>query len=352
LLLTGEFAGGLGDGVKILQEAPIGTASTFAGWKGEGDLQGKLDLDIPLAKGTEPKIVVDFQTDKARLQLAEPPLDLSQLKGDFRFDSAKGLSGQNITAQAFDRPITAQIFADGKPGSISTRVTAKGQVTVKRLTDWLKISQPLPVSGDIPYQLQLNLDGADSQLRVSSNLKGVAVDLPAPFGMAASQGRDSVFRMTLQGAERRYWFDYGDLANFTFAAPPDKFSDGRGELFLGDGDALLPGGKGLRIRGVLSELDIDPWKKLIDRYAGNDPGGSAKQLLSGADFKVGKLTGFGQQFDQVSLQLDRKPSAWGLQFDSQQAKGTVNLSDAKGAPIGGQPAVREAAGGGPDGTGG
>ena len=333
LLLTGEFAGGLGDGLKILQEAPIGTASTFAGWKGEGDLQGKLDLDIPLAKGTEPKIVVDFQTDKARLQLAEPPLDLSQLKGDFRFDSAKGLSGQNITAQAFDRPITAQIFADGKPGSISTRVTAKGQVTVKRLTDWLKISQPLPVSGDIPYQLQLNLDGADSQLRVSSNLKGVAVDLPAPFGMAASQGRDSVFRMTLQGAERRYWFDYGDLANFTFAAPPDKFSDGRGELFLGDGDALLPGGKGLRIRGVLSELDIDPWKKLIDRYAGNDPGGSAKQLLSGADFKVGKLTGFGQQFDQVNLQLERKPSAWGLQFDSQQAKGTVNLSDAKGAPI-------------------
>ncbi|MBD8194691.1 TIGR02099 family protein [Pseudomonas fluorescens] len=333
LLLTGGFAGGLGDGLKILQEAPIGTASTFAGWKGEGDLQGKLDLDVPLAKGIEPKIVVDFQTDNARLQLAEPTLDLTQLKGNFRFDSAKGLSGEKITAQAFDRPITAQIFADGKPGNISTRVAARGQVTVKRLTDWLKISQPLPVSGDIPYQLQLNLDGADSQLMVSSNLKGVAVDLPAPFGMPASQGRESVFRMTLQGAERRYWFDYGELANFTFAAPPDKFNDGRGELFLGDGDAVLPAAKGLRIRGVLSELDIDPWKKLVNRYAGNDPGGSAKQLLSGADFKIGKLTGLGTQFDQVSLQLDRKPAAWGMQFDSQQAKGSVSLPDAKGAPI-------------------
>jgi len=333
LLLTGGFAGGLGDGLKILQEAPIGTASTFAGWKGEGDLQGKLDLDVPLVKGVEPKIVVDFQTDNARLQLAEPPLDLTQLKGSFRFDSAKGLSGEKITAQAFDRPITAQIFADGKPGNISTRVAARGQVTVKRLTDWLKISQPLPVSGDIPYQLQLNLDGADSQLMVSSNLKGVAVDLPAPFGMPASQGRDSVFRMTLQGAERRYWFDYGELANFTFAAPPDKFNDGRGELFLGDGDAVLPAAKGLRIRGVLSELDIDPWKKLVNQYAGNDPGGSAKQLLSGADFKIGKLTGLGTQFDQVSLQLDRKSAAWGMQFDSQQAKGSVNLPDAKGAPI-------------------
>ena len=126
LLLTGGFSGGLGDGLKILQEAPIGTASTFAGWKGEGDLQGSLDLDVPLAKGTEPKIVVDFKTDKARLQLAEPPLELTQLKGDFRFDSAKGLSGQKISAQAFDRPITAQIFAEGKPGNISTRVTANG----------------------------------------------------------------------------------------------------------------------------------------------------------------------------------------------------------------------------------
>ena len=100
-----------------------------------------------------------------------------------------------------------------------------------------------------------------------------------------------------------------------------------------DGDAVLPAGKGLRIRGVLSELDIDPWKKLVDRYAGNDPGGSAKQLLSGADFKVGKLTGFGTQFDQVSLQLERKPTAWGWQLASQQAKGSVNLPDAKGAPI-------------------
>jgi len=333
LLLTGGFAGGLGDGLKILQEAPIGTASTFAGWKGEGDLQGSLDLDIPLAKGAEPKIVVDFKTDKARLQLAEPPLDLSQLKGEFRFDSAKGLSGQNISAQAFDRPITAQIAAGGKPGNLSTRVTAKGQVTVKRLTDWLKVGQPLPVSGDIPYQLQLDLDGADSQLRVSSNLKGVAVDLPAPFGMPASQGRDSVLRMTLQGAERRYWFDYGELANFTFAAPANNFAQGRGELFLGDGDALLPAGKGLRIRGVLSELDIDPWKKLVERYAGNDPSGNAKQLLSSADFRIGKLTGFGTEFDQVTLQLERKPAAWGLQFDSQQAKGTVGLPDAKGAPI-------------------
>ncbi|MCO7569579.1 TIGR02099 family protein [Pseudomonas chlororaphis] len=333
MLIDGSFAGGLGDGVKILQEAPIGTASTFAGWQGEGDLQGKLNLDIPLVKGEEPKIVVDFKTDKARLKLSEPSLELSQLKGNFRFDSSKGLSGEGISAQAFDRPVTAQIFADGRPGKPNTRVVAKGQVAIKKLTDWLQVSQPLPVSGELPYQLQLNLDGADSQLMVSSSLKGVAVDLPAPFGMSASTGRNSVFRMTLQGAERRYWFDYGELADFTFAAPSGKLAEGRGELFLGDGAALLPTSKGLRVRGILSELDVEPWKNLVDRYAGKDPGGSAKQLLSSADFKVGTLSAFGTRLDQVNLQLTRQSAAWALQIDSQQAKGNVAIPDAKAAPM-------------------
>ncbi|MGE7959715.1 YhdP family protein [Pseudomonas sp. NPDC089530] len=333
MFIDGEFAGGLGDGLKILQDAPIGTGPTFAGWQGEGDLQGSLKLDIPLVKGEEPKVLVDFKTNKARLKLSEPELELSQLKGDFRFDSGKGLSGQGISAQAFERPVTAQIFADGRPGRLDTRVVAKGQVSVKKLTEWLKFNQPLPVSGDIPYQLQLNLDGADSQLMVSSNLKGVAVDLPAPFGMAASQGRDSVFRMTLQGAERRYWFDYGELANFTFAAPGGNLAEGRGELFLGEGDAVLPTAKGLRVRGVLSELDVEPWKALVDRYAGQDTGGSARQLLSGADFKVGKLIGFGTTLDEARVQLTRKPSAWALQLDSQQAKGDVAIPDAKAAPM-------------------
>ena len=333
LFLDGDFDGGLGDGLKILQEAPIGTESTFAGWQGEGSLKGRVDLDIPLEKSVEPKILVDFATDKARLKISDPELELTQLKGDFRFDSAKGLSGKGISARAFGQPITAQIFADGKPGKISTRVVASGQVGVKKLTDWLKFNQPIPVSGNLPYQLQLTLDGADSQLRVSSSLKGAVIDLPAPFGLATNESRNTVFRMTLQGAERRYWFDYGDLANLTFAAPGGKFEEGRGELFLGDGDPVLPTIKGLRIRGVLSELDVAPWQALVERYAGKDPGGSAKQLLSSADFKVGKLIAFGTQLDQVQLKMTRSAASWGLQIDSKQATGAVTLPDAKNAPI-------------------
>ncbi|KPC34650.1 Uncharacterized protein ABJ99_4757 [Pseudomonas syringae pv. cilantro] len=334
LLVDGSFAGSLGDGLKILQQAPIGTGSTFAGWQGEGPLNGKLKLDIPLAKGVEPKVVVDFSTDNARLRLADPVLELTRLKGDFRFDSASGLSGKGIKAQAFDNPVTAEISAEGTPSANVTRIVANGQVTVKKLTDWLSVTQPLPVSGDLPYQLQLTLDSKDSPLVINSTLKGVAIDLPAPFGKPVEVERPSEFRMTLQGPERRLGAAYDNLANFAFAAPGGKFADGRGELYLGRGGAIVPEAKGLRIRGELSELDVAPWQELAGRYAGGDAGGSAKQLLNSVDLQIGKLTAMGTTLDDVRVQLQRNAAAWALSLDSSLAKGTALLPDAKSAPIG------------------
>lgn len=333
LYLDGEFDGGLGDGLKILQDAPIGTGPIFAGWEGEGSLKGKLKLDIPLAKGQQPKIVVDFDTRDARLKIASPVLELHQLKGDFRFDFDKGLSGENISARAFDKPITAQIFAEGKPGQMQTRVNAKGQMPLKSLTDWLQVKQALPLSGEMPYQLQVSLGSRDNQLTVDSSLKGLAVDLPAPFGKAANETRNSQFSMSLQGPERRFNVVYADVAKAIYAAPMDKLDQGRGEVLFGAGTAQLPPGQGLRVRGRLPELDLEPWQKQLDRVAGNDPGGSAKQVLRGVDLSIGQLKGFGLNLAQAVVRVDRGGNLWAVRLDSKEVIGNARIPDAKGAPM-------------------
>ena len=334
LLVDGGFKGSLVDGLKILQEAPIGTSDTFAGWQGEGPLDGKLKLDIPLAKDTEPKIAVDFSTENARLRLAEPTLELTGLKGDFCFDNARGLSAKGVRAQAFDQPVTAEIAAEGTPDANLTRIVANGQITVKKLTEWLNVTQPLPVSGTLPYQLQLTLDGKSTPLVITSPLKGVTVDLPAPFGKAADGLRPAEFRMTLQGAEQRFGASYGNLASLAFAAPKGNLNGGRGELYLGDGGAIVPEAKGLRVRGDLPELDITPWQAIAQRYVGDDPGGNAKQLLNSVDMQIGKLTAMGTTLDDARVKLQRNAAAWALSVDSRQINGTATLPDAKGAPIG------------------
>ncbi len=333
LYLDGDFDGSLGDGLKILKQAPIGTEEIFAGWEGEGPLKGRVKLDIPLAHGERPKVLVDFATNDARLKVAPPSLELSRLKGEFSFDLDKGLSGRDIALQAFGKPVTAQITAQGQPGQMQTRISASGQVSLKALTDWLQFKQALPASGDLPYQLQLNLGSSDNSLNVNSSLKGLAIDLPAPFGKTAADTRDSRFSMNLQGTQRRFDGAYGELARFAYAAPADNLAQGRGELLLGTGQAQVPSGQGLRVRGRLQSLDLAPWQEQMSRLGGDDPGGSARQTLQSVDLSIGQLKAFGMDLNQAVVRMARGGPAWDLRLDSREVIGNARLPDAKGAAM-------------------
>ncbi|MBK4989893.1 YhdP family protein [Pseudomonas sp. S36] len=333
LYLDGNFDGRLADGLSILKEAPIGTSDIFAGWDGEGPLKGKVKLDIPLAHGQRPNVQVDFATRDARLKVAPPTLELSRLKGDFSFDYDKGLSGKGITLQAFGKPVTAQIAAEGQPGQMQTRISASGQVPLKTLTQWLQFDQALPASGDLPYDLQLSLGSRENLLTVNSTLKGLAIDLPAPFGKAAGDSRASRFSMTLQGPQRRIDAAYTDLAQLAYTAPADKLTQGGGELLLGPGQPQPPAGQGLRVRGRLEALDLAPWQAQAEKLGGSDPGGSAKQLLQSVDLTIGQLKAFGTQLNQAVVRLARSGPAWALRLDSREVIGDARLPDAKGAPM-------------------
>lgn len=212
LTVQGSFDGPLSDGVKILQTAPIGTGELFAGWQGEGPLRGAVNLDIPLAHGQPPKVIVDFNTAAARLKIAEPLLELSDLKGAFRFDLDKGLSAQGVAGQALGKAFTGGLDAIGSPGAPLTRVSVNGRMDVATLSRWLGNTQPLPASGEFPYRLQLDL-GTDSRLSIDSDLTGATVDLPAPYGKAAGDGRPTRFELGLQGSTRQLRVSYAGLAS-------------------------------------------------------------------------------------------------------------------------------------------
>ena len=333
LAVQGQVQSSVVDALKILQEAPLGTADTFAGWRGEGPLTGKLNLDIPLAQGQTPRVQVDFATEGARLLLSEPPLELSQIKGAFRFDTATGLSAPDIRAQALGHALRGRAIAAGARGKARTRIEASGRVPLQVLTSWLGVTQSLPLSGELPYALSLNLDGADSQLRVSSDLKGLAVNLPAPFAKAAGDSRQAVWRMTLQGNERRYWLDYAGQASLAFAAPPGQALQGRGELRLGGAAASLPSAQGLRVAGRLSELDWSAWQAVGKQYGGAPGATGNLQFLRGAELQIERFNGFGTQVDNLAAKLARSSHGWQLDLASTLLEGRINLPDATGAPI-------------------
>ncbi|MFZ5957600.1 YhdP family protein [Pseudomonas knackmussii] len=334
LYVDGDVDSSLGDGLKILQESPIGVQQTFAGWEGEGALKGHLKLDIPLAKAqaTKSQVVVDFSTDKARLKIAKPVLELSQLKGDFRYDTASGLSGQKISAQALGTRIAASIRAEGAPGAPRSRILANGQVPLKNLQDWGGVKQTLPLSGRIPFKLDLLIAGQDSLLQVDSDLKGLAIDLPAPLGKPVDEARQSQWRMTLDGPERRYWATYGSTASLAYAAAPEQPLAGRGMLLLGGDPAVLPNTPGLQVRGKLDSLDADAWIAFAKQYANTQAQGAAG-LVSGANLQIGSFHGFGGSMDNLGVTLARGDGAWNLGLKSSVLDGQVQIPQGGSRPI-------------------
>ena len=153
LAIKGQVSSSLPDALRLLQEAPIGTGETFAGWQGQGELDGALDLQIPLGKGT-PRVVVDFASSDAALQIKDPALAFERLSGRFRYDTARGLSADEIQARLFGRAVNGKAVATGSVGKPASRIEARGSVALKPLLEWLDVKQPVPASGELPYQLR------------------------------------------------------------------------------------------------------------------------------------------------------------------------------------------------------
>lgn len=337
LKVRGQVRSSLGDGLKILQDSPLGRDRLFAGWQGEGPLDGALQLDIPLARaGGALRAVVDFATEGARLQIAEPALQLQQLQGRFRYDSARGLSAEAVRAQLFEQPVRGRIRALGRPGRPHSQLEFGGAVAVERLAGWLGATPAsLPVRGMLPYRLWLDLDGADSRLRVESDLRGTAIDLPAPFGKAAEDRRASQWRMTLAGRERRYWLEHAGLASLSLAMPPGELAQARGELRLGGEPARLPTAPGLYLRGRLAQVEAAAWQAW---WAGQSAlgAGTSASLLSGlraVELQLGRLQLGGLRLDDLRLDLRPADAGWRLRLDGPQLAGLVSVPAARAAPL-------------------
>ena len=239
LKLTADLQSSVKDVLTILQTAPLEADYTFDGWNGEGALAGKLSLDIPLEGSTEPHVVVDVAANGASLSMPEPPLKLTQIVANLRFNSASGLSAPSIRARVLNQAVTGKIVAEGAHGKQRTRIEVASKVALKDLIDLLGISgQQLPVAGTIPYQLNLVLDDK-SRLQVDSSLQGLSVDLPAPFGKPADEVRATQFNMLLDDREPVYRAKYAELASLALALPNGKLQAARAELVLGGQSASV-----------------------------------------------------------------------------------------------------------------
>jgi uncharacterized protein (TIGR02099 family) len=279
LNLDGMARGPLAEMVRIVNTTPIGgwIGRSLAASTASGPAELGLALAIPLSQvsATTVKGSLALLGNDVRM-MSDTPL-LANAKGRVDF-TQKGFAVVGASARVFGGDAT---FEGGMQADDTIRFSGGGIATVeglRRATELGPVARLATLaSGQAAYRVTLAFAKGRPQLLVTTNLAGVAIDLPAPLGKAAPTPLE--LRYQTQAADE--------------PAPPNatresvRLDVGNGLLqaayvreSAGDASRVVRGGIGVQApaptpaAGVtasiaVQQLDVDAWEQVYEHLFGH-----------------------------------------------------------------------------------
>lgn len=312
------------EGLAILIDSPVGgQLDDLRRWQLSGASDIDLDLAIPLgADRDRQRYDVTVALGDGRLALPGTAVDITAISGEVRYTLAEGLHSTGLDGFFFGQPLAAMVHT----GVDGTVVELEGRMDVAGFAGYLDGLEGV-FAGVAAMSGRLEVPTGDRDqppvMLLESDLQGIAIDLPGPFGKAAAEPRPLSARLYFEGADMRIEGALGEQVAVVWQQRDGAFHRGAVEL-LG-GQPQLPAGPGLRIAGSVPHFDWNEWRSLLAPFeAGADGDGGAVKLAPYLDLHFGELAlgGFslGAASIRGALQGDNR---WRLQVDSERAAGEI-----------------------------
>jgi len=348
----------------LLRASPIGRdfGSNFSALSASGDTKVALKLSLPLRPDLGERVVDGVATlRQSSLHNPDWRLNLSALDGQIVFDR-QGFAAKNIVGVQNALPIALSAAVGAShTGAANVVIDASlsGEMEPNHLFGQEAVLAPIlaKISGTSQWQVRVRtVSGAAGKslttTELTSDLKGVAIDLPAPLGKRAETERMLRFSLpTEENSQRALVLEIAGGVRFLAelgreaATGPEGIEraarEFRGTLVLGaqgaeNADAsenmsafddaggvqnasALPKA-GLRIIGKLKELNFAEWAALV----GSTASAAGSVSLADVSLQASRLTGALAQFPGA-MRLNATPSAqgWKVKLDSTAASGQI-----------------------------
>ena len=351
LNVDGRIEGIASDGLRILRESALQryVGRAMEGWYMHGQLQGEISLAIPLQAGQpgeRQEVTIDL--DVPRWAMDSYNLQMDNLRGRIRYTAEQGLSADALHATLFDEPLHIAIASrhSRDEGLPQTVVSFEGRVHTDRLLEWSEQPAAAFLNGDINYQARMELtqrpeDSQDDDRQVAlaftSDLEGVAIDLPAPYGKGPASTRTTHLNLIVGSDTSLIDLHYGDLAHALVQLDNDGYQIRSANLALAQA-AELPSGRRLHLSGQLDRFDWPLWQGVWERYQahaqalGEDPEQQAERLQAvlGDDLQLSARVRLGQHrlgsllLEDILLGVSSGADGWSLWFANDMAKGRLH----------------------------
>lgn len=347
LEINGQAEASAVSALRYLQESPLremilGKAFDRAAMTGSARLV--LDLKLPLTGEDKVAVVGDVTLADAGMTLPDYSLDIDHVTGGLRFTET-GIETKRLDGMVLGQPARV---------AISTQATKKSRYFVfrgqgdARYGELARRFPSIPVFGFVeggsPWQAELKLDASgdhpESSLKVSSNLVGTAVKLPAPLTKPSKTRVPLTVRGRFSENNSTWQIDYGEMllsALFSLeSSPAGELRLKRGDVRIGE-RALLAPGEGVRISGEFASISDKEWRPVVDSFvevASKAAAGTAPTVeVNRVMLKAGVATIGDVQFDNVTVNADKIQGVWIANIDSKQLSGKVNVPQKPGQTL-------------------
>lgn len=273
------------------------------------------------------------------------------LGGDVRLEGGMGSPGSAHPVPGIKAPAPQQLRMQGS-------VTAEGLRQARELGFAAGLAQY--ANGTSNYTASLGVRAGVAELSINSNLVGMALNLPAPFGKSADAALPLVLETAAVKAslvagndgvlhvQDQIQLDVGKLASIAFVRDVSGAEARvlRGAIAVGlaaDESAPLPT-EGVVANVNLAKLDLDAWSEVLSRAAGADlsPVGvatsgasaSTSYLPTSVAVRARELMAGGRRLSNVVVGGGREGLLWRANLDASEMNGYVEYRQSSGPAAG------------------
>lgn len=338
LTVSGKLTGNAAEGLRYLQETPLKELvnNGFDHWQVSGSHSSELYAKLSLS-GSEKNnnICLSSLLSDVDIEMQDLDLSFSNINGEIEFDTEEGLSAKNLAVEGFLGRTVANISSTKLGDGFDILIKASGDAKVASIKSWMPLFVLKPMTGMLNYDLNFLVrppERGGIELTLSSDLTGVEIDVPAPFGKTAEQ--KIPYQMSInKNRDLRVSFKYGDLANGVMSLEEGLLK--RGQIYLGSVRAYLPSDDGLNITGnIAHNLNAKAWWDLwADIRPEETPATKKKSaanqssVLSYINISAPDIDAWGQKMGASQIEGQHQWGRWNFALDSQLMKGKIMLPD-------------------------
>lgn len=352
LAFTSKVDGPADDALKFIKHSPVHQqiGGFLQEWSMTGNVDGRVDLNMPLgAKRRDVVVKVEAQLADNNLKVGNTRLAVEKLSGKLHFETGKGLSSDALEGDLWRHPIKIAISSDMEKASMRTTIATRGRAAMSDLAGWTRLRLLGFAEGEAQARMTITARKGVAKLALRSSMRGVRVDLPAPFGKKSEESMPLGVTMPLSGDRRIMRINLGTHTDTRVLLT----TEGTQSVVVGVNRAAhtLFSPRTVQVAGDVDVLDLDTWQDVFRRYKElPEPSQSAPATAAAVqpaaaadtqddwrivmpDLRAWQLRGFGRQISYARLAADMRGDDWQVWLVNDEIVGNMAWPRQGNAPI-------------------